>query len=347
VHPWHGIPTTQGGKACGAYQFLGTTWARVATQLGFGDDFSPAAQDAGAIADIAWHEGAGEAIIEGDIAKAMRLLEREWVSLQSMSPGRAQKVFTEFGGVLAGAPTPEVAAPEVPAPIPAPKPAQEPVMPLLLSLLPMVLQLFAPKAQQALTKATDNPTGAEQLIQMLIGKAADLTGIPASQPVQVVAALQKAQAETNTPGAVAPTIQQLQDAALDWLDKIGPVIDKLAVYDQQAWAAEESSRQAAALRNSQMAQEGAFKNPAFIISLVILAMVGFVVGSVLWKDAIMYAFGATAGMGFSSDMQSFTIGAIVGGALTAIVSYFLGSSRSSSAKDALIGEMAARRPQQP
>ncbi|MBK7082299.1 MAG: hypothetical protein IPH55_16765 [Betaproteobacteria bacterium] len=34
-HPWHGIPTTQGSKACGAYQFLGTTWAGLCEQYEF------------------------------------------------------------------------------------------------------------------------------------------------------------------------------------------------------------------------------------------------------------------------------------------------------------------------
>ena len=46
---------------------------------------------------------------------------------------------------------------------------------------------------------------------------------------------------------------------------------------------------------------------------------------------------------FSSDMQSFVIGAIVGGALTAVISYFFGSSRGSAAKDIVIGELAGRK----
>ncbi len=39
-HPWHGIPTTQGARACGAYQFLGTTWSDVAARYGIAD-FTP------------------------------------------------------------------------------------------------------------------------------------------------------------------------------------------------------------------------------------------------------------------------------------------------------------------
>jgi hypothetical protein len=42
-------------------------------------------------------------------------------------------------------------------------------------------------------------------------------------------------------------------------------------------------------------------------------------------------------------MQSFTIGAIVGGALTAIIGYFLGSTRNSAVKDTTLATMVAKK----
>src|SRR5512139_1244538 len=49
AHPWpDGTPTTQGGRAAGAFQFLPSTWKRVADALGL-PDFSPPNQDAGAV----------------------------------------------------------------------------------------------------------------------------------------------------------------------------------------------------------------------------------------------------------------------------------------------------------
>ncbi len=44
--------------------------------------------------------------------------------------------------------------------------------------------------------------------------------------------------------------------------------------------------------------------------------------------------------GFSPDMQAFVIGAIVGGGLTAVLSFYFGSSRNSAAKDAMISQLA-------
>lgn len=118
---------------------------------------------------------------------------------------------------------------------------------MLLSLLPVILQLFAPKVQSALTKASDNPAGAEQLVQMLIGKGAELVGVPASQPVQVVAALQKAQADAAT-GTVAPAVAALETSAVDWLQGISPMLDKMADYERQAAERTRQSQDAAAQR---------------------------------------------------------------------------------------------------
>ena len=53
AHPWpDGTPTTRGGRASGAYQFLPSTWLGLVRSYGF-PDFSPASQDLGAVALIA------------------------------------------------------------------------------------------------------------------------------------------------------------------------------------------------------------------------------------------------------------------------------------------------------
>lgn len=324
-HPYAGQPAPP-GLAAGAYQFIPHTWQRVAKVTG-ATNFSPPEQDRGAIALIEMC-GAMPAVDRGDLDEACRLLADTWIALPSLGKRRAESIFTRYGGTLAGA--------AIPAP---PPPVQGPTMPLLISLLPLILALFAPKAQQALTKVSDNPAGAEQLIQMLIGKGAELVGVPPTQPVQVVAALQKAQAEVSSPGAMAPVVQELQEAALDWIEKIVPLIDKIAAYDRQAWNAEEASRKAAAERSMQMSEGPLFRNPTFLLAICIMTLVTFVVVIVLLKDVF------AEGKGFSTDMQAFVIGAVVGSALTAIIQFFFGSSRSSGAKDVLISEMASRRPQ--
>jgi hypothetical protein len=199
-------------------------------------------------------------------------------------------------------------------------------VPILLSLLPAVLGLFAPRAQAALQKVTGAaPDVVEQFAKSVIDKVSELTGKP--DPIQAVAAI--------TADPKPATVQAVQEHALDYLDKLAPVLEKLAGFDQQVWQAEEGSRTAAAGRSADLQREGVWSNPAFIVAILILLMVGGVVFTVLYRDVVF-----AGSIAFSSDMQSFVIGAVVGSAFTAVVSFFFGSSRSSSAKDVLIGEMA-------
>ena len=81
-HPWDGISTTLGAKACGAYQFLGTTWAHVREKYDL-PDFSPNSQDLGAVALIEGR-GALDDVVSGDIRTAIHKLSTEWVSLATM-----------------------------------------------------------------------------------------------------------------------------------------------------------------------------------------------------------------------------------------------------------------------
>jgi hypothetical protein len=195
-----------------------------------------------------------------------------------------------------------------------------PFLPIMLSLLPSVLNLFAPRAQAALQKVTQQPPDVVQgFVQSLFDKLGQLTG--QTDPIQATAAITKDPA--------ADKVADLQEHALDYLDKLAPVLDKIASYDQQAWTAEETSRDSAASRALKQQEAGPlWSNPTFIIALVVMVLVTVVVVAVLFKG------------GFSTDMQAFVIGAIVGSALTAVLSFYFGSSRSSSAKDVLIGEMS-------
>lgn len=200
-----------------------------------------------------------------------------------------------------------------------------PFVPIMLSLLPSILNLFAPRAQAALQKVTGQPADVvQQFAAALFDKLGTLTGT--TDPIQATAAITK----DPDPAKVA----ELQEHALDYMDKLGPILDKLATYDDRAWQAEESSRSAASARGLQAQEAGPlWSNPTFLIAVFVLLLVATVVCAVLFKG------------GFSTDMQAFVIGAIVGSALTAVLGFYFGSSRSSSAKDVLIGEMARRQPQ--
>lgn len=211
-----------------------------------------------------------------------------------------------------------------------PPQTQEVAMPLLLSLLPLVLQLFAPRAQAALSKVTGNEAGSQALVQTLIGKGAELVNLPADQPVQVVAALQKA--ATDSPQVV----QQLEDHAMDYLDKMAPVLEKLHAFDKDAWAAEEQSRGFA----SQRAQIDQTPDQDRTLTWSLIVLVSMIVVALGAAMGLLIYFDRPYGDFLS--LFSGAVGVILGKYSTR-VDYRYGSSRQSGAKDVLIGEMAARR----
>lgn len=67
--------------AAGRYQFLNSTWNNLAKRYGF-RDFSPQAQDLGAIALIAGR-GALDDVLKGDWQAAIQKTGKEWASLPS------------------------------------------------------------------------------------------------------------------------------------------------------------------------------------------------------------------------------------------------------------------------
>ena len=102
-------------------------------------------------------------------------------------------------------------------------------MPLLAALLPTVLAMFAPRAQATLQKVTGQPAEAVQpFLASLFDKITQVTG--QADPVQAVAALQK---------APQGTIDQVQEHALDYLDKLAPMIDKLMASDDARYKADQ------------------------------------------------------------------------------------------------------------
>lgn len=187
-----------------------------------------------------------------------------------------------------------------------------------LSLVSLLTGVFSPIIRAKAQKALGGEVGG-QLADNLLAVTQQVTG--KADPLEAVAVARQ------QPEMVA----QVEAAAVDWLSQMGPVLDKVAALEAAAWAAEEASRDAAAKRGAQMDAAGFWTSAQFWISAFILANVSGVVFTVLYRDT------------FSSDMQSFVIGAIVGGALTAVISYFFGSSRGSAAKDIVIGELAGRR----
>jgi lysozyme len=87
--------------AAGAYQILYPTWAE-AKKRGIVSDFRPASQDLLATEKLR-SRGALNAVCDGDLAAAFRLLRNEWTSLPGAKQTRmtfdiAKTAFIGFGG---------------------------------------------------------------------------------------------------------------------------------------------------------------------------------------------------------------------------------------------------------
>lgn len=75
--------------AAGRYQFLKGTWDGLAKQYGF-RDFSPQAQDMGALALIAGR-GALDDVLKGNYTSAVQKLGKEWASLPSSTYAQGKR----------------------------------------------------------------------------------------------------------------------------------------------------------------------------------------------------------------------------------------------------------------
>lgn len=304
--------------AAGAYQFLFRTWDGLTRQYPF-PDFAPKCQDMGAVALIAGR-GALQDVLDGRLDAAIAKCNREWASLPGspygqpvLSMARCRAVFAQYGGTEAGA---TATAEKVTATAVPDQPTEKRMDPL--SLVSLLTGVFSPIIRAKAQKALGGEVGG-QLADNLLAVTQQVTG--KADPLEAVAVARQ------SPEMVA----KVEAAAVDWFTKMQPALDKIAALEAAAWAAEEASRDAAAKRGQQMDAAGFWTSAQFWIAAFILANVSGVVFTVLYRDT------------FSSDMQSFVIGAIVGGALTAVISYFFGSSRGSAAKDIVIGELAGRK----
>lgn len=343
-HPYHGIPTTQGGKASGAFQFLGTTWAKVDTKLGLNGDFSPASQRVGAVCLIEGR-GAIDMIIAGNVDAAAQKLAQEWVSLPVLGSERIRQVFVKYGGTLAPnvvnnstepAQQPEPIREPEPSPVhePTVEPQSEaPMIPVLLqALLPTVIGMFAPRVQTAIEKATKaEPEVANQFVNDLFSKIMQVTGKP--EPVQAVAALQ-----TSPP----PVVQEVEDHAIEYLDKMAPLFDKMQQYEVEMAKLANEGRNSAMLRQ-QGAEAGVVRMVVKNVALQSWAVLGGLIAAVIvavvlraifpdYPESYFTTLVALAGPLFGQVMKE----------RGAIIAYFFdGTAQGSSAAAAVSEQIRA------
>ncbi|MDX1922639.1 MAG: glycoside hydrolase family 104 protein [Alphaproteobacteria bacterium] len=81
-------------NAAGRYQFISTTWDRIARTYGY-NDFKPHTQDIAAVSLIA-ERGALQAVMRGDIQRAAHLCRQEWASLPGSEHGQRTVSVNSF-----------------------------------------------------------------------------------------------------------------------------------------------------------------------------------------------------------------------------------------------------------
>lgn len=252
AHPYKGQRTPP-GKAAGAYQFIASTWGDVEQQYGM-PDFSPASQDAGAVARLIYR-GALDDVMAGRFEAAVAKCRHEWTSLPGAAESsgtwtmaKALAVYRQRGGRTED----ELAAlrpglaPFTTNPVPQPTQAKEPRMGglaaagLIGQLLQTVVGAFAPaaraKVEQAAGKVTDE-AGAKVLADGLMGVVQQITGL--TDPVQATAAV-----TAPTPEAKAK-LAQVEQVSMLKIDELAGFLDRIAALEAQAAAATEASRAAA------------------------------------------------------------------------------------------------------
>lgn len=223
------------------------------------------------------------------------------------------------------------AQPSTTTPSPAAGEAQPteatPMAPLIPILGAALVDIFAPlakeKIQREISRHTDNPEVAAQVAAAAIETAKAVTG--KADPIEAVAEVRKDPA----------LVEQVQASALEELAKLAPVLDRLAELDRQGWQAAEDSRAAAARR---AADEPWDMTPwlvagAFAVLGSLLLFVGAIaVMQAARGDIKPEVWAQIAGLiGFATGVG------------TTIYAYRFGTSKSSSAKDAVISTMARTR----
>lgn len=195
----------------------------------------------------------------------------------------------------------------------------------LAGLAGKLIEGFAPLAQEKISKEiarhTDNPQVSGQVAGVLIDAAKMVTG-----KADEVAAVAAARAD---PAVMA----RVQEAALDGLAKLAPVLDKVAELDERAWRAEEESRDAAAKR---AAADPNDQGP-FLTKSSVFGTFGLV-GLMVILAGILASLGKPLG-----EVLTFitTIGGVIVGGYKTVIDHRFGSSRSSGAKDIVIQQLAS------
>jgi muramidase (phage lysozyme) len=316
-HPWENVPTTKGARACGAYQFLGTTWGGLCRQYEFAD-FGPESQDLGAIALIQ-ERGALQDVIAGRFEVAVGKLRSVWTSLPGASESsaswtmdKARSVFLKYGGKLDNADLIQPAAPvedHSPATLPPVQPPENrmplPVLALISAFGPLLSSLI-PSIAKAFDRTTDTPAKLEAATKIIE------TVVAATNSTNVQEAVEKMQTDPAVLTVARNAV--VTEPAIQALLEIGGGI--------------EAAR--AANLEMQQAPRSFLYNPAFWITILLLMFPIMLMVDVFWVHASEY----------NAELRTQIVTSILG-VILVISGYWLGTSAGSVRKTDIIAQQGA------
>lgn len=340
AHPYGELPTTQGGKAAGAYQFLPTTYAGLRRRWPqFLKGFTPPEQDDAAILYM-YELGALDDVLAGRLANAVERLKNVWVAFQAVSLDRLTGVFLQYGGKLASQDDTQPAAPIEDRSTPY-QPEGSTMPAALVALAQILISAFTPLAQQFIAdkvnKAakTGDPTIGQGVASAVLSAAQGALGIPDRATPELTAAAVVAAAQDKP-----EVLKAAEDAAIDYLQKLAPLFEKIAAQDLKVWEAEDAGRDRAAARaNTSPAEDWMAKT----LVVGILGISGLLIIFVTAVAGVQIAFLPTRTP--TTEVWAALTG-IVGttfGILGTVYAFRFGTTRNNSLKDLTVEQLSRRK----
>lgn len=196
------------------------------------------------------------------------------------------------------------------------------------TLVSGLINAFSPLAREKITKEvgrhSDRPEVAEQVADALIGAAKEATGM--SDPLEAIV-----QARQNP-----AVMEQLETRAIEEIERLAPLLERMQAWEMQAHQATEDSRRAADERARASLQD---QDP-FLTRSIVWLMVAVLLG-------LAVLIGVLAGLGKDVQVLVGLLATLIGGVAAKFGTRFdhrYGTSASSAAKDALIDRVSIKAP---
>lgn len=217
-------------------------------------------------------------------------------------------------------------------------PPEETKVPILMSLLPSILNLFSGRAQAEISRATGaDPAVAQQFMQAVVDKIAGAPVKTEAEAIAAVGTVLAAPAEVR-----AAKIAELEEYSLDYVDKLAPLIDRLATLDAARWAAENEGKRTVSAIAIAERQAGLWDMTQTVVwfaactlTVLILALLGALIyQATTGQRTIDSGLLGLAGPIFMASVAAWG----------AVIAFRFDGNKQSEAQNATIAQMSARLP---